>query len=323
MSKTSVTVVIPTFNRASFVGAAIDSVLSQTGTGFDCEVVVVDDGSTDDTPQVLRRYGDRIRYFRTENRGVSAARNLGIRQARSDWVGFLDSDDLWHSSKLAEQLECLDHTETRLCFCLSHSDAGQPLDDLLVADDSLPLKGVRCYPRGDTRVVKADRHPYIQSMLVDRALLVAAGGFDESLAVAEDTKLIYRLTLSHGYSVVPRSLVTITRNRAQSGLSDSMDAPRALQRYECYLRVQGELIWQIVPLDPSATRTAKRRLFYFVSRAAEIAAALGDKRRAQRYARCGLASGADWRSIARNIAILVAYRFVRPRFARKWQTNAD
>lgn len=320
MKKKTVSVVIPTFNRAASIGAAIDSVLAQTGDGFECEVIVVDDGSTDDTAAALGRYGDMIRYVRTENRGVSAARNRGIREARSDWVGFLDSDDLWHPSKLSTQLECLTHTGTRVCFCRSHSDTGEPLDDLLVADSSLPLDGVRSYPPGDTRVVTSERHPFVQSMLVDRSLLLASGGFDESLHVAEDTKLIYRLTLAHGYSVVARNLVTITRTRSSSGLSDSMDAPRALKRYECYLRVQGEVLWQLLPLDSSATRTARRRLLYFLSRASEIATAIGDKRRARSYARYALASDADWRSVFRSIAILVAYPVVQSRFARKWRT---
>lgn len=317
LKRQSVSVVIPTFNRAAFVGAAVDSVLAQTGEAFVCEVIVIDDGSVDDTALVLERFGTRIRYLRTENRGVSAARNLGIREARSDWIAFLDSDDVWHPTKLAEQFDCLARTGARVCFCLSHSEAGEPLDDLLSVDQSLALGEVRAYPPGDTRIVKASRHPYVQSMLVDRMILTAAGGFDESLYVAEDTKLIYRLTLWHGYSVVTRPLVTITRNRTESGLSDTMDAPRALRRHECYLRVQAEFVWQLVPLDRSAAKTVTRRMHYFASRAAEIAAALGDKRRAQSYAR-GLSCVADWRSVVRNIAILVLYPAIQRRFARKW-----
>jgi glycosyltransferase involved in cell wall biosynthesis len=323
VSKKTVSVVIPTYNRAHSVGLAVESVLAQTGGDFECEVIVIDDGSTDDTRSVLGRYEGRIRYVRTENRGVSAARNRGIREARFDWVGFLDSDDLWHPSKLSQQLECLSRTETQLCFCLSHCDTGEPLDDLLAVDPALSAGDVRAYPAGDARIVKSERHPFVQSMLVDRALLLGCGGFDESLYVAEDTKLIYRLTLAHGYSVVAKNLVTITRTRSQSGLSDSMDAPRALKRHECYLRVQGEILWQLVPLDPAATRIARRRLLYFVSRAAEIATALGDEQRAKRYAKCGLASGADWRSIIRNLSILLLYSFVQQHFARKWRSRSD
>lgn len=103
-----VSVVIPTYNRAGLVPAAIRSVLAQTYEKF--EIVVVDDGSTDETEAVIRReFGDdpRVRYFRKENGGVSSARNFGLRQNRGEFVAFLDSDDVWLPGKLELQVECL------------------------------------------------------------------------------------------------------------------------------------------------------------------------------------------------------------------------
>src|SRR5690242_13806787 len=93
-----ISVVIPTFNRARCVANAVDSVLVQTFK--DCEVIVVDDGSTDATAEVLKGYGNRVRVIQQSNRGVSAARNAGIRSARGEWIAFLDSDDIWNPDKL-------------------------------------------------------------------------------------------------------------------------------------------------------------------------------------------------------------------------------
>ena len=99
----STTVIIPVYNRQVTIGRAIDSVLNQTHPAD--EVIVVDDGSTDDTKNIINSYGNRIRYFTQPNYGVSSARNTGIRNARGDWLAFLDSDDCWVPEKLAFQLE--------------------------------------------------------------------------------------------------------------------------------------------------------------------------------------------------------------------------
>ena len=97
----SVSVIIPTFNRCGFLGRAVDSVLEQTGPSF--ELIVVDDGSTDTTFDLLAGYGDRIEMIRQSNLGVSAARNAGIRSARGEYIALLDSDDYWLPGKLETQ----------------------------------------------------------------------------------------------------------------------------------------------------------------------------------------------------------------------------
>lgn len=99
-----VSVIVPTFNRRNFLQKAVESVLAQTFPDF--ELLIVDDGSTDSTERYCAGLRDaRIRYFRQENRGVSAARNHGIRKARAEWIAFLDSDDLWQPRKLEAQLD--------------------------------------------------------------------------------------------------------------------------------------------------------------------------------------------------------------------------
>ena len=97
---------IPTYNRASLIGAAIESVLAQTYTDF--EVIVVDDGSTDNTREIVGRYGDRVRYTYIENSGPARARNVGMSLARGEYLCLLDSDDLYYPHKLALQVDHLD-----------------------------------------------------------------------------------------------------------------------------------------------------------------------------------------------------------------------
>ncbi len=111
----AVTVIIPTFNRASWLAGAIDSVLNQTFQNF--ELIVIDDGSTDETPKLVAKYGDRIRYYVQPNRGPASARNLGIKRAQADLIAFLDSDDRWLKEKLHEQVGVmLNNPEIKICY---------------------------------------------------------------------------------------------------------------------------------------------------------------------------------------------------------------
>jgi len=96
-----ISAIIPVLNGERFLEAAVASVLGQRHT--DVEIVVVDDGSTDATPEVARRLGEAIRYVRQGNRGLPGARNTGLRESRGEWIAFLDVDDLWSDDKLALQ----------------------------------------------------------------------------------------------------------------------------------------------------------------------------------------------------------------------------
>jgi len=106
----SASLVIATFNHGRFLAEALDSAIAQTLKGV--EIVVVDDGSTDDTPAVLARYAGRIRAIRQPNRGLAAARNTGLATARGTYVSFLDADDVLMPTKLAEQVAVLERAPT-------------------------------------------------------------------------------------------------------------------------------------------------------------------------------------------------------------------
>jgi glycosyltransferase involved in cell wall biosynthesis len=100
-----ITAIIPTYNCGPLAVEAVASVLVQTRPVD--EIIVVDDGSTDDTAERMATFGNRIRYFRKQNGGVSSARNLGVNEARCEWIAFLDADDVWHPRKLQFQCEAL------------------------------------------------------------------------------------------------------------------------------------------------------------------------------------------------------------------------
>jgi glycosyltransferase involved in cell wall biosynthesis len=109
-----ISVVVPTYNRRELLKRALLSTFSQTS--LPAEVIVIDDGSTDGTELMIRREFPQVRYYRQDNLGVSAARNLGIQQATEDWLAFLDSDDEWLPEKLAAQIEALKaNPEYRIC----------------------------------------------------------------------------------------------------------------------------------------------------------------------------------------------------------------
>jgi len=98
-----VSVIIPTFNRAKYIGEAIDSVLAQTYPVS--EIIVIDDGSTDRTKDIVRKYGHPVKYVFQENRGPSSARNMGLRMAQGNYIAFIDSDDMWEPDKVEIQID--------------------------------------------------------------------------------------------------------------------------------------------------------------------------------------------------------------------------
>ena len=117
MSQTSVSVIMPTWNRAQLTKRALKSVFAQSHPAD--EVIVVDDGSTDNTVDFIKQQYPKVRLLTQENAGVSAARNLGIRAAQGNWICLLDSDDVWHATKLEKQLQAL---AAELDYLLCHTN---------------------------------------------------------------------------------------------------------------------------------------------------------------------------------------------------------
>ena len=199
MSEMRVSVVIPAYERADVVGRAIDSALAQTVS--DIEILVVDDGSTDDTEAVVDGYDDdRVRYLAHDtNRGVSAARNTGVAAATGEYVAFLDSDDEWLPRKLERQLSALDGRgeEWVGAYCdvmtADLSTAGRLAT--LLSDKLFRSRAPR---EGGRELAEALLSMQVfmgpgSTLLVERSVLAETGGFDEGLSIYEDWDLVLRV----------------------------------------------------------------------------------------------------------------------------------
>jgi glycosyltransferase involved in cell wall biosynthesis len=208
-----ISVVIPTYNRRTPVACAIDSVIAQTVPVK--EIIVVDDGSDDGTAEVIRgRYGSSVTVLRQENAGASAARNRGIRTAQGDWIAFLDSDDIWVSSKIERQTEALAALgdEFGVCFT-NNSFGGDPNMRLSIFEQTGFGSGLVFGSLEDpAKCILAQKEPFFtSSLLIRRSLLERIGGFDEALFIREDTDLVFRLSFETKFCFVGESLVGVDR----------------------------------------------------------------------------------------------------------------
>jgi len=193
-----VSVIIPTYNRAWVIQEAIDSVLEQRFKNF--ELIVVDDESTDNTPEILSEYGENIRVLTQKNTGVSAARNLGIANAKGELVTFLDSDDQWLPEKVSTQVD----------FFESHPEA-------------LICQTEEIWIRNGKRVNPKNRHKKYSGMIFEqslplcivspsavmmrRSLFDKVGVFDETLPACEDYDLWLRISCRYPIYLIDTPLI--------------------------------------------------------------------------------------------------------------------
>jgi glycosyltransferase involved in cell wall biosynthesis len=208
----AVSVIIPTFNRSKLVVNAIESVLAQTYRDY--EIIVVDDGSTDNTAEALKPYMGRICYVYQANLGTSAAKNKGIQVARGKWISVLDSDDLWLPTKLEAQLKAVATLGKDFGACFTNCDFFGTTHVIPSAfeqaglDEELPFG-----PLKEPFKILLARYPaiYVQSLLVLRSLIEYPNGYDERLVVTEDTDLLFRLAFKTKFCFVNERLVKIDR----------------------------------------------------------------------------------------------------------------
>lgn len=192
-----VSVIIPTFNRKSWLEKAVDSVLCQTFTDF--ELIVVDDGSTDDTRSLFKTAQTRVSYLYQQNQGVASARNAGIRAAQSQWIAFLDSDDAWLPEKLEKQMDF--HRENSR-FKISQTQEiwirnGRRVNPM---NKHKKLSGWIFEPSLPLCLISPS------SVILAREVFERAGLFDESFTVCEDYEFWLRCTVLYEVGLVSEAL---------------------------------------------------------------------------------------------------------------------
>jgi len=194
---TPVSVIIPTHNRAGFLAKAMGSVLAQTYRNF--ELIVVDDGSTDSTSQLLASYGREVIALRQENRGPAAARNLGIRQARYPLLAFLDSDDCFAPEKLAIQVAAMEAAPATL---ISHTQEIWRRNGSHLNQKKIHAKGGGDIFARSLRLCVVG----MSTVMARRDLFQQVGLFDEELPCCEDYDLWLRASVRHPFLLVDRPL---------------------------------------------------------------------------------------------------------------------
>ncbi|HRY97924.1 MAG TPA: glycosyltransferase [Bacteroidales bacterium] len=193
-----VSIVIPVFNGSDYLGEAIDSALAQSWPQV--EVIVVDDGSTDDTGEICRRYGERIRYFRKENGGQSSALNYGIERMQGDWFSWLSHDDLYFPEKIARQMQVALRNPGVVVYSdwMTVGAGGEPLGSIRIRQaDALRFR---------YRLIT--ENPYHGcSMLVPSSAFRQAGVFDTGIPLTSDVDLWFRMAATIPFVHVPEVLV--------------------------------------------------------------------------------------------------------------------
>jgi glycosyltransferase involved in cell wall biosynthesis len=214
----TVSVVIPTYNRAALIARSIQSVLNQSYADF--ELIVIDDGSTDETEGVVARFFDlRINYVRlASNAGVSAARNVGIRISKGKFIAFQDSDDEWLSDNLAKHMSVFERSPRNLGVV--YSDMHRILKDGSVRYHASPTVVAGRLINPTTQFYEVCMLGS-QSVVIKRECLDATGYFNEELPALEDLELFIRLSKRFDFCRIPEPLV---RYYETDGLSKNRHA---------------------------------------------------------------------------------------------------
>lgn len=277
-----VSIIVPAFNAETYIRATLDSALRQTYAN--CEIIVVDDGSTDGTLAILADYGEKVRVVRQQNRGSACARNAGVAAAHGEWIAFLDSDDIWLPDKTVKQLAGCGR------FPISHTDSvcfGETLErELLRSSFEPPYAGEVLDQLLVVNFITTS------TVMVRRDIFERFGGFDESYVTCEDWALWLKICAEHelGYLAEP-----VVRYRFHKKSKSTMSRRTLIAR----LRILNEAF------SPGGVGEARAQM-----RSPAMASAL---QVTSHFA----AGGGDWRFAVSCAASALRYR---PSDIRSWKT---
>lgn len=225
-----VSAIIPTYNREKTICRAIDSVLNQTYKNI--EIIIVDDGSTDDTLKLLKKYGSSIKVVNQCHKGANAARNRGIKEAKGEYIAFLDSDDEWLPQKTHMQLDYLEKKGKQVCFC--------PYK--LVADKIQIIPGnyadVDIYENDINLVLSRGNVIGTPTLIMKKSILDDVGLFNESMQRLQDYELCIRIAKKYEIGYV--SQILVNAYRMQKSISNNFEL--AIMSYGQIIKMHSDFI---------------------------------------------------------------------------------
>ncbi|TMM45270.1 glycosyltransferase family 2 protein [Colwellia ponticola] len=190
MTDLAISVIIPAYNCQDKIHKALQSVLAQTFKAS--EIIIVDDGSSDNLEKALIPYKKHIKYIKKNNGGASSARNLGVYHSNSSWVAFLDADDIWHEDKLKVQAHVIESFEsTNISIICSEYRFVNAVDQLALNKQSIDFS----YEK--VNIEKLLNRPYLATptVIISKHLFNIVGGYNEMLHTAEDLDLYLKLVI--------------------------------------------------------------------------------------------------------------------------------
>lgn len=292
-----VSVIIPTHNRAQIVKGAIESVLAQTDPVR--EILVINDSSSDDTDAVLKQYGDSIRVFQASVGGAAPARNIAMRAAVGEWIGFLDDDDIWLPAKVERQMALVgNNPKLGLVFCADHA-----VNDNL---EILRTRFITPESRGDAFELLLKRNFIVQSCAMARRDAVKQAGYmDPSLRFAPDWDLWLKIAARYSIDFVPEPLA-LTRHSASGCLTQDLKTATIFSEMQTILE-------RSIPLRDTSSAVQRRARYELELQWASSSLGEGQNREALPHSfRAVLFQPQSWEGHR-----LLAYSLV-PKRARDW-----
>lgn len=235
----TVSIVIPAYNSAHFIRETLDACLAQTYP--DTEIIVIDDGSTDDTVSIVQSYGEKVRLIQQSNSGPAIARNTGIESAEGDYIQFCDSDDILYPTKIQRSMDLLlKHPDAALVYCQMQpvDEQGSPLSDVPVAPDASYFSADDLF----CKMLHANGSPIQTStILVRKSALIDVGMYraDPDHRCAEDWDLLLRLADKYCFVGIHEILVNY-RVREGALTTDSLAMAEGRLKTVQYARQYGK-----------------------------------------------------------------------------------
>lgn len=220
MAALNISAVIPAYNSAAFLPAAINSILKQTFPVD--EIIVVDDGSYDDTQKVLGPFANQITYVYQENAGPSAARNKGIVTAKGNWIAFLDADDQWTTKKIETQVNWIKKNSDLALIAGDMSEISPKME--ILVPSVLTRHGLRpFFTKYQYMAIPDAMHMLLQknfiptgTVLVRKDVLTAVGAFNPQIRYGEDLELWAKIAATHAIACIPEVLMLRTRHETNA-----------------------------------------------------------------------------------------------------------